>query len=134
MNFSEEQIRKAIESAYQGAINPREDFTTRVLEKLNESEFRPRRGEIIALTNREGQQGYYRRFDRMEVDSFVCIFDGSDSEISLWSTARLLTLDEHGPDVRAMQEALEKLGGFDFSLNDAAPKIIKEALKHRIPE
>jgi len=114
MKFTEEQIRKAIESAYQGTINPREDFTTRILEKLNEPEFDPHANQIVYNYSK----GSFTR-------AVLCKRNDA---------IRPQTLDEHGPDVRAMQEALERIAANKVypvdSLSDAANTL----KKHRIPE
>jgi len=112
MKFTEEQIRKAIKGA-QNNLQPYESFVDDVITKLTKPEFDPDANQIVYSRSRSTFMlaGYRIKSD----------------------TLRPLTLTEHGPDVRAMQEALERiLDRYEFTGPGAiASHILK---KHRIPE
>jgi len=113
MKFTEEQLRKAVIDAGNASFRDGRSFVEHVIEKLNKPEFDPDANQIV-----------YNRSKGRFTRAILC-----DPEDAL----RPQTLDEHGPDVRAMQEALIKLDGI-FPISGSHHSIIIKALKHRIPE
>jgi len=111
VEFTEEQLRKAIEYAQGIFIKPGKTFADDVIKKLNEPEFDPDPEQVVYFQG----YGYFKAGHKPP------------------SNGRFQTLDECGPNVRAMQEAFEKIKKI-AQIDSPIYKIVSKILKHRIPE
>jgi len=116
MKFTKEQLQKIkqdVKAVETTDFESPEEFWLLLKAKLTESEFDPLPTQVV--------------FNRTQSQFTCATFTNDDDDI------RPQTLAEHGPDVWALQNALEEIY-LKFPSITSVYNIVKEALKHRIPE